>query len=121
MDFVSMDLVSAKKAGKALIVVFWTKRPDNVFLIVQVTEFLTSRLKNAIASKAGSATIVYPNCATWIVDLMEDARIQLVFAKPVGEAIDARNKIVILVAAFMANVRTAHVYVWSDGMAFIVL
>ena len=43
------------------------------------------------------------------------------FAKPVGEAIDARNKIVILVAAFMANVRTAHVYVWPDGMAFIVL
>ena len=43
------------------------------------------------------------------------------FAKPVGEAIDARNKIVILVAAFMANVRMAHVYVWPDGMAFIVL
>lgn len=121
MDFVSTVLVFAKKAGKDLIVVFWTKRPDNVFLIVQVTVFLTSRLKNAIASKAGSVTIVVPNCVTWIVDLMEDARIRLVFANPVGEATDARNKIAILVAAFMANVRTAHVYVWPDGMAFIVL
>lgn len=121
MDFVSTVLVFAKKAGKAWIVVFWTKRPDNVSPIVQVMEFLTSRLKNVTASMAGLATIVVPNCATWIADLMEDARIRLVFAKPVGEAIDARNKIVILVAAFMANVRMEHAYVWPDGMAFIVL
>ena len=64
MDFVSTVLVFAKKAGKAWIVVFWTKRPDNVSPIVQVMEFLTSRLKNAIALMAGSATIVAPNCAT---------------------------------------------------------
>ena len=32
---------------------------------------LTSRLKNVIASMAGLATIVVPNCATWIADLME--------------------------------------------------
>ena len=71
MDFVSTVLVFAKKAGKAWIVVFWTKRLDNVSPIVQVMEFLTSRLKNAIVSMAGLATIVVPNCATWIVDLME--------------------------------------------------
>ena len=71
MDFVSTVLVFAKKAGKAWIVVFWTKRPDNVSPIVQVMEFLTSRLKNVIASMAGLATIVVPNCVTWIADLME--------------------------------------------------
>ena len=71
MDFVSTVLVFAKKAGKAWIVVFWTKRPDNVSPIVQVMEFLTWRLKNVTASMAGLATIVVPNCATWIADLME--------------------------------------------------
>ena len=63
----------------------------------------------------------YKKVLNWPLVCISDARIRLVFANPVGEATDARNKIAILVAAFMANVRTAHVYVWPDGMAFIVL
>ena len=40
-----------------------------------------------------------------------DARIQPAFAKLDGEALDAKSKTVILVAAFTANVKMALVFV----------
>ena len=66
-DFVWMDLVFAKKAGKVWIAASWMKRPVNAFLIVQVTEFLTLKPNNVVVSKAGLETIVDQNCATLIV------------------------------------------------------
>ena len=66
-DFVWMDLVFAKKAGKVWIAASWMKRPVNAFPIVQVTVFLTSKPNNVVVSKAGLETIVDQNCATLIV------------------------------------------------------
>ena len=48
-------------------------------------------------------------------------RTQLVFVKPDGEVIDARNKIATLDAASTDNVRMALAFAWRVGMAFIVL
>ena len=48
-------------------------------------------------------------------------RTQLAFVRPVGEVIDARNKIATLDAASTDNVRMALAFAWRVGMAFIVL
>ena len=66
-DFVLMDLVFAKKAGKVWIAASWMKRLVNAFPIVQVMEFLTLKPNNVVVSKAGLETIVDQNCATLIV------------------------------------------------------
>ena len=49
-----------------------------------------------------------------------DVRTVHAFARPAGEAPDVAKRIAIPVVAFMVSVKMAHVFVWPDGMGFIV-
>jgi hypothetical protein len=70
-DFVLMEAVSVKKAGKVQIAVSSTKRPDNVYLIVLATVFLTSKLSNANVTSHGSVMTAHLGCVTSTVDHMD--------------------------------------------------
>lgn len=120
MDSAWMEVAFAKRAGKALIAAFLMRRPGNACLIVQAKESLIWNPKLVNVIKDSSAMIALPGFAVWIVDPMDDVRIVHAFARPAGEAPDVGKRIAIPVVAFMVSVKMAHVFVWPDGMGFIV-
>lgn len=108
-------LVSARKDGKVLIALRWTKMLFSVYQIVRDMEPLILTHKLAIVKRNGVEMIVQRSYVIWIVANMDDVLVIIVSVMLDGMGNSAAQNYVIRDATNMGNAKMELAYALLDG------